>query len=367
MQVEIFSSIDHIKESDWNQLIHPDDIFNNYHFHRALEAANCIGEERGQIPFYITISEHQELKSACVIYLKSHSYGEYIFDWSWANLYERYGYNYYPKLIAQNPFTPATNRTLLYSDKKHIPYLFEEICKISNLHNCTSKHLLFLEEDELELIPNDYKKRTSFQYHWKNYNYKNFEEFLFKLKSKKAKQIRRERLTDLEIREIKPELLKEYATIFYKLYASTIVKKQSYAYLNLDFFIYIFTNMSDSTRLIGAFDQENLVAASLFFIGRDKLYGRYWGAVEEYKNLHFELCYYQGIELCIRNNIAVFEAGAQGEHKIARGFEPTKTHSAHQIHDHNFQDPIYNFIDEEDKQIKDLFPELKRKLPFKKI
>lgn len=367
MQVEIFSSIDHIKESEWNQLIHPNDIFNSYHFHKALEISKCIGKERGQVPHYITISKNGELKAACVVYQKDHSYGEYIFDWAWADLYQRYGRNYYPKLTAQNPFTPATNRTFLFKEEEYLEKIILEVEILATAINSSSNHFLFLEENETGILPKNYKLRTSFQYHWKNYSYQNFESFLSRMKSRKAKQIRKERKTNLTIREVPPESLKDYAQVFYSLYTSTIQKKHSHAYLNLDFFEYIFTHLTASINLIVAYDNNSLVAASLFFVGRDKLYGRYWGAVEEYNNLHFELCYYQGIETCIREGIATFEAGAQGEHKIPRGFEPTKTYSAHKIYDNNFRSPIYNFIDEECRQIDELLPELAKKLPFKNI
>ncbi|WP_372655145.1 GNAT family N-acetyltransferase [Halobacteriovorax sp.] len=365
MQVKIYSSIDNIKESDWNQLIHPDDIFNKYHFHRALEVSECIGLERSQVPHYITVSEDSVLRAACVVYIKDHSYGEYIFDWAWADLYSRYGEDYYPKLIAQNPFTPATNRTFLYTDSKYIPELMSELQKLSESLGVSSKHLLFLDAKELPLLPFEYKTRASFQYHWKNKGYKDFEDFLTHLKSRKAKQIRKERKTDLEIREIPADKLTKYSATFFELYISTISKKNSYAYLNYEFFNYIFTHMKSSIRLIGAFHEEKLIAASLYFIGEKKLYGRYWGAREEFRNLHFELCYYQGIDMAIANKLDTFEAGAQGEHKISRGFEPTKTYSAHVIFDERFRAPIYNFISEEENQIDNLLPELSKRLPFK--
>lgn len=365
MQVKLFPSIKHIRESDWDQLIHADDIFNKYHFHLALEVSNCIGKERSQIPIYLTIFENESLKAACVLYIKGHSYGEYIFDWSWADLYSRYGHNYYPKLIAQNPFTAATNRTFIFSKEIYANRLIEEIKLIEEKYECSSTHLLFLDSNEIDLVSKDYKIRESFQYHWINQGYKNFEDFLLKLKSRKAKQIRKERRTDLLIKEIGQDELNHYSSIFYKLYIQTIAKKNSYAYLNEIFFNHIFTNMSEEIKLIAAFKDDQLVAASLFFIGENKIYGRYWGALEKHKNLHFELCYYQGIELSIKNNIEKFEAGAQGEHKISRGFIPTKTYSAHKIVDENFRAPIYNFIDEESSQIDELFVELNDRLPFR--
>ncbi len=366
MQVKSFTSINDIKESDWDQLIHPDDIFNKYHFHKALEVSNCIGVQRSQIPYYITIFEGIELKAACVVYIKEHSYGEYIFDWAWADLYSRYGEEYYPKLIAQNPFTPATNRTFLTDDSKYIEILNNEIQKISKDLNVSSKHLLFLEKEEIPHLSSDFQLRSSFQYHWRNKDYTSFDHFLSHLKSRKAKQIRKERKTELNIKDISGDDLSKYASIFYELYISTIAKKNSYAYLNFEFFEYIFKHMKNSIRLVAAFKDDLLVAASLYFIGENKLYGRYWGARQEFRNLHFELCYYQGIDIAIKNKLSTFEAGAQGEHKIPRGFEPTKTYSAHVIYDGRFQQPIYNFILEEEKQIDSIIPELNQRLPFKK-
>ncbi|ATH08529.1 hypothetical protein BIY24_11380 [Halobacteriovorax marinus] len=366
MEVQIFNSINDIKEIDWNQLVHSDDIFNKYHFHRALENSKSIGAERGQLPFYITIREDKELQAACVVYLKTHSYGEYIFDWSWADFVERSGHSYYPKLVAQNPFTPVINRKFL-GDLQFIPQLLEEIDTLAKNLKCSSTHLLFLENNESKKVSDSYKSRSSFQYHWKNRDYKSFEHFLNSLKSRKSKQIRKERDSDLLIKVIEGSELSNFGSKFYALYQSTIDKKRSFAYLTPEFFNYIFNHLQESTMLIAAFKEQNLVAASLFFKGEKKLYGRYWGALEEYKNLHFELCYYQGIEYSIKYNYETFEAGAQGEHKIPRGFEPTLINSAHCIYNELFQEPIYKFIDQEALEVEKIISELSHRLPFKKV
>mgnify|MGYP000642771301 CR=1 FL=1 len=367
MTIQILDSINSIKEASWNKLVHENDPFNDYHFHKALEDSNSIGQNKGFIPKYITITRGDELVAAMAYYVKMHSYGEYIFDWAWADFYKKYGYDYYPKVVAQNPYSPITNRTFLYSDKSILPQLTKAFLDISKSTHFSSSHILFLEKDEIGIIPDEFKIRSSFQYHWNNDGYESFDHFLSTLKNKKKKQIIKERsISGLQIKEIPKEELGKHTNTFYNFYLQTIDKKYSHAYLNEDFFTYLFKNMKENIVLFGAFnDKDDLVAAALYLKGKTKLYGRYWGSREKYKNLHFELCYYQGIEYCIRNKIEVFEAGAQGEHKIQRGFTPTIIYSAHLIQDQQFKIPIYNFIDEESEQIRELLPELSKKLPFK--
>jgi predicted N-acyltransferase len=364
---KIFDSINSIKEEQWNKLVHENDPFNNYHFYKALEESQSIGIDRGFAPKYLALFNQESLVAAMAVFAKNHSYGEYIFDWSWADFYQKHNYPYYPKLVVQNPFSPVTNRTILFSDEKYVSKIISKLQEISNNPSYSSMHLLFLEEHELSWIPKDFKIRHSFQYHWKNDSYKSFDDFLNSLKSKKKKQILKERRTTLNILEVPSKELENYSTIFYKLYINTISKKHSHAYLNEDFFKYIFRNLSEDILLKVALENDQLVAASLFFKGRNKLYGRYWGCLKEFENLHFELCYYQGIEYCIANNIDTFEAGAQGEHKIQRGFRPVKTLSAHKIYNENFKVPIEDFIEEESIQIDSLLKELQKKLPFKSL
>jgi predicted N-acyltransferase len=367
MTIKIINSINNIKEKMWNKLVHEDDPFNQYHFLKALEDSGSVSSQKGFSPSYLLVFDGEELTAAMVNYVKEHSYGEYIFDWAWADFYQRHQREYYPKIVSQNPFSPVTHRTFLYKDTSSLKRLLNKYNEIATKEE-NSAHLLFLEKEELTLVPDQFKLRKSFQYHWSNKNYTTFEHFLSEMKTKKRKQILKERKTDLLIREISEEDLESYTSVFYEMYVKTIMKKHSYAYLNEFFFKYIFKNLKEHIVLIGAFNSDNqMVAASLYLKGKNKLYGRYWGALEEHNNLHFELCYYQGIEYCIRNNITTFEAGAQGEHKIQRGFRPVLTHSAHYINDPLFRAPIYNFIDEEADQIKELLPQLSKKLPFKNI
>ena len=367
MTFKIFDSINSIKEEQWNKLVHENDPFNNYHFYKALEESQSIGVDRGFSPKILTIFDGVDLVAAMVVYAKNHSYGEYIFDWSWAEFYQKHNYRYYPKLVSQNPFSPVTNRTILLEDNKYLKPIIDELQNISNEQIYSSTHLLFLEEEELDYFPNNYKIRHSFQYHWKNRNYESFNSFLDTIKTKKKKQILKERKTPLMIKEVPEEELSQYSSIFYDLYINTITKKHSHPYLNEKFFKYIFTHMKKNILLNIAIENDSIVAASLFFKGGEKLYGRYWGCLKDYENLHFELCYYQGIEYCIDNKINTFEAGAQGEHKIQRGFIPVLTYSAHNIKAPEFRAPIESFIEEEKQQIEELLPELSKKLPFKNL
>ncbi|WP_127714270.1 peptidogalycan biosysnthesis protein [Halobacteriovorax sp. HLS] len=367
MSIKVIDSINDIKESDWNKLVHENDPFNQYHFFKALEDSGSIGAERGIKPQYILSFQDNELKAAMVLFSKMHSYGEYIFDWAWADFFQRNAKSYYPKLVSQHPYSPVTNRTFISMCSKSTNELLTYLSDVSKDSLYSSTHLLFLESTELEIIPISFKIRHSFQYHWKNENYDSFSHYLETFKTKKKKQILKERNTELHIRNISCEELGKYTDEFYELYLSTVDKKGAHAYLNRSFFASIFKNMPQQLLLIGAFKDERLVAASLFFKGREKLYGRYWGCLDMYSNLHFELCYYQGIDYCIKNKIDIFEAGAQGEHKIQRGFKPVLTYSAHFINDDTLAKPIYHFVDEEKEQTKFYIQELSKKLPFKKI
>ena len=340
--------------------------FLNYEFTSALIKSASVSEDTGWTPTFIQNEDEGLLLS----YIKNHSYGEYIFDWGWAEAYQKHGISYYPKLTSMIPFTPVTTQHFLLKDfdvnialsllKKHDDFFMSG--------DFSSSHFLFLSSEEIAIFKSqDYLIRESMQYHFFNKNYKSFEDFLLNLKTKKAKNIRNERaLKDVSIKRFTGvDLTDSHAERMYQFYISTIVNKNSYDYLNKDFFNLIFKNLKENILYIEASQNGSIIAGSLFFYDQETLYGRYWGSTSYVENLHFELCYYQGIDFCIENNLKLFEAGAQGEHKIARGFRPVRTFSAHKIKHPGFKTAIAGFIESEKKHIAQSIKELSTYLPFK--
>lgn len=324
----------------------------------ALKDSGSIGHETGW-----TLQKFEKENSTLVTFIKSHSYGEYIFDWGWAEAYERYGIPYYPKLTSMIPFTPVTTPHLFGSDAAltdHDHFLNEQ--------PLSGAHFLFLPQNEIETFrDHHYMIRESLQYQFLNEGYDDFEEFMGSLKSRKAKTLRKERsFSDLIIKRYTGQDLKpEHARKMYEFYISTIVNKNSFDYLNQKFFEIIFDRMKENVLYIEATKNDIPIAATMFFYDDNKIYGRYWGSKEYIPNLHFELCYYQGIDFCLENKLKVFEAGAQGEHKIARGFRPVKVFSAHKIKHDAFREAIRNFIDTEKIHVEKNLNQLSDFLPFK--
>ncbi|MEA9357330.1 peptidogalycan biosysnthesis protein [Bacteriovorax sp. PP10] len=341
--------------------------FLNFEFLNALMQSGSVKTETGWTPAF-TRNDSGILMS----FIKTHSYGEYIFDWGWAEAFEKYGIPYYPKLTSLLPFTPVTTQHFLMKsfDENLADALLKAHDDFFMKNDFSSTHFLFLTNAEIPLFQkNNYLIRESIQYHFFNPGYKSFEDFLSKLKSKKAKHIRTERSYDnLSIKRYTgDELTKEHADRMYQFYISTIVNKNSFDYLNAEFFELIFKNLSKNILYVEASQNNFPIAGSLFFYDSEKLYGRYWGSTSYVENLHFELCYYQGIDFCIENSIAVFEAGAQGEHKIARGFRPVRTYSAHKIKHPAFQNAIAEFIETEKVHVEQSILKLSEHLPFKNI
>ncbi len=375
MEVKIFSSINQLKEQQWQALVDDNFPFHEYQFFKGLEETSCVGETSGWIPVYVGIFNDDELVAATYLFVKTHSYGEYIFDWEWARTYQSYGLNYYPKLSSAIPFTPATGSTFLIKtgeDKTLLASLLINAAdQVLKDFKGSSSHFLFIKEEEKDLFSNtEYQIRHSFQYHWQNQSYSHFDRFLEALKGKRAKEIRRERkkvaesglqLKRLYQQSFEPDLVDK----MFGFYLSTIDKRYSYAYLNRDFFDYIFSEMKEKILLCLAFDEAKCVAGTLNFYKKDKLYGRYWGADGEFPCLHFELCYYQTIEFAIEQGIKIFEAGAQGQHKIQRGFLPSLNYSAHYIAHPAFKKAINRFIEEEKKQIDEAFQYFDSSNPYR--
>jgi predicted N-acyltransferase len=339
--------------------------FLNYEFLNALLESKSIGEQSGWTP---AIQKNQE--GLILSFIKDHSYGEYIFDWSWAEAFEKHGIPYYPKLTSMLPFTPVTTQHFLlkdFSESKAMD-LLKEHDHFFMKNYFSSSHFLFLPKNEINIFRKcDYLIRESIQYHFHNPGYTDFEGFLGQLKNKKAKNIRHERqFPNLSIAKYTgDELIPEHANRMYQFYIATIVNKNSFNYLNEKFFELIFRDMKKNILYVEASLEDEVIAGSLFFYDEKTLYGRYWGSSTFVENLHFELCYYQGIDFCIQKKLELFEAGAQGEHKIARGFRPIKTYSAHKIKHPGFQAAIANFIEEEKKQVDISIARLSEYLPFR--
>lgn len=353
----------HIQDTNWKHLEEDKIPFLNYDFIHALETSGSIGNNSGWNSLFF------EEKDQAILYSfeKTHSYGEYIFDWDWASGFEKNNIPYYPKLTSMIPFTPATTNHFAGKRSVNLMNHYENYYKENHY---SSSHFLFLSKKEIEFFKSyNYLIRDSFQYHFYNENYQNFEGFLSRIKNKKAKQIRKERLfsPDINFQSFTGnELNQNHAIEMFKFYQSTITAKQAISYLNLDFFLTVFDKLKTNICYIQATKNNSAIAGSLFFYDKSTLYGRYWGSTENISNLHFELCYYQGIDFCIKNKIKVFEAGAQGEHKIARGFKPVKTFSAHKIKHPSFHQAVAQYIQNERQQIDHLFLYLNERQPYTK-
>ncbi len=367
-------SIEEIKPEEWNRLTNPEFPFADYAYFQALEKSGSVGGETGWEPIYLAAHVDGEMVGASYLYLKRNSYGEYIFDWAWAEAYQRHHVLYYPKLTSAIPFTPATGPKLLFgegTDKTSVAAaLIAKALELVRENHLSSLHYLFLTPEELPHFEQaGLFIRHSFQYHWLNRDYENFEDFLSRMKSRKRKQIAKERREleseDVKVAEVTGEALTaQHAKQFYHFYLSTIEKMGAISYLNENFFENVFRQLRSEIILFWATRNEEPIAASLCYQRGKTLYGRYWGANRDIKNLHFELCYYRPIELAITRKLQRFEAGAQGEHKIPRGFLPTLTYSAHYIEHPAFQEAIARFVGEEKVAIEEYFRQMQEQSPY---
>ena len=378
MQFSFIDSIHKIQASEWDALCPPDYPFIRHAFLAALEDSQSTHIKNGWEISHLVCIDNQQLVAAMPGYIKTHSYGEYVFDWSWADAFQRYGKDYYPKWINAIPFTPCTGPRLLVAENVDLPLITKNITEFLNQsceeHQLSGWHCLFPNANLHQALSTLYiPERLGCQFHWFNRDYTRFDDFLSRLNSRKRKSIKKERqqVTDqgfqFSIKE-NTTITEEDLTIFYALYRNTYLKRSGHpGYLSLDFFLMIGQRMPESLVLIQAINRDQkIIAASLFFRDQHTLYGRYWGCFEEYQFLHFETCYYQGIDYAIANHLQRFDGGAQGEHKIARGFEPVLTYSQHWIHDHNFRPAIGHFLKEEAEAVKAYAEEAKGLLPFKK-
>ncbi len=369
-RLEFQSSFKNINQKEWNDLA-KSNPFLRLEFFQSLEASKSIGEGTGWHPFPAIVIDQGSLVGASPIFLKEHSYGEYVFDWSWAEAYQKYGKNYYPKIASCIPFTPATGPRIFGLDlsiKKNIVVQIEELAYENKM---SSSHILFCNESEKDIFGDPkWMLREGVQFKWFNKNYNNFAEFLSQLSHDKRKKIKQERKKihdlGLKIKKIKgPEISESDLDFFYACYCNTYQDHHSHPYLTRIFFSLIKESMPENLLLILAYEGDLPVAASFFIYDDKNLYGRYWGSKSFYPGLHFELSYYQGQEFCIENRIVSFEGGAQGEHKLARGFEPFNTFSFHRIFDEKFELAIKDFLRREKTGIDQYTNELNERAPYK--
>ncbi len=364
-----------VAKADWARVEPKDFPFADHEYLRALETGGAATGGTGWAPVKLTAWKGDALEAASLLYVKTHSYGEYIFDWGWAQAYERHGVPYYPKVLSAIPFTPATGPKLLFAEgaprEVRAAELLAAAKQLTDQLGASSLHYLFLTTEEVPYFERaGFLIRHSFQYHWTNAGYPSFEAFLETLKARKRKQIVKEReelrQEGLAITRLTGgELTAEHAELFYGFYLSTINKMGAIPYLTLEFYKSVFATMKDHLVLFLAERNGVPVAGSLCYEKGDTLFGRYWGAGEEIRNLHFELCYYRPIEHAIEKGLRLFEAGAQGEHKVARGFLPALTLSAHWIRHPEFAKAIANFIDEEKASIATYFDSMKEHSPYR--
>ena len=368
----VISSLADVGQPAWDALAAADgNPFLSYAFLHALHESGSASADTGWQPQYLAVHEGKQLVAAMPLYVKHHSYGEYVFDWAWADAYHRNGIEYYPKLLSAIPFTPVTGGRLLAKDDAARGALLDYLCEQQKAAGMSSTHVLYPPEDQAERLQKaGFMLRSGVQFHWLNQGYKDFDEFLSSLEHKKRKNIRAERRKVQEagvtMRQIRGKDLTDLNWRFFHLcYSNTYAEHRSSPYLNLDFFLRIGATMPDNILMIVAERNGHPIAASLVIHTADTLYGRYWGATEHVPCLHFETAYYQPLQFCIDQKIATFEGGAQGEHKMARGFLPVKTWSAHWLAHPAFADAVERFLAREGGGIDDYISELNERNPFR--
>jgi predicted N-acyltransferase len=368
--------IDQVEPAAWNELAGAEQPFLRHEFLSALEHQSCVGGDTGWQPRHLIVQDSdRRLVGAMPLYIKDHSWGEFVFDWIWAKAYLESGLSYYPKLVCAVPFTPVSGTRLLTAtdaDRNAVmTRLLRAAHDLGEEHGCSSLHLLFPRSDELEAATTlDWLPRSDCRFVWRNQGYDSFEGYLATMTAAKRKKIRRERqrVADAGIRfesrkggEVDPALWQ----IVYRLYAGTFVKRGQRPYFTRGFFEELGRALPEHVLVILAMRDGRPVAVALFLEDRQSLYGRYWGCDGDYHSLHFETCYYQGIERCIRNGLVRFDPGAQGEHKLARGFEPTLSGSAHYIREPHFAAAIARYLERERAAINAYVAEAAERLPFR--
>jgi predicted N-acyltransferase len=374
-QAAVSDSIDELAAAEWNALgvdAHP---FMRHEFLAALEHTGCVGAGSGWEPCCLTLRDARGLTAAAPAYLKSHSYGEFVFDFAWAQAYERVGRRYYPKLTLAAPFTPATGpRLLVRPDVDRVAAsarLLEELERHAGAHELSGVHALFLDEaGRAACARRGWLLRRDCQFHWHNRGYATFDDYLGSFTADKRKKARRERrrVADAGVRfetRLGGELDDALLDYLYALHRDTFLRHGHEPYLTRAFFGEIARTLPESFMVKLAVHQRAIVAVAIFFLSPEALFGRYWGAAADYHSLHFEACYHQGIEFCIERGIARFEPGTQGEHKVSRGFEPAITWSGHYIADLQFRAAIADYLRREGEAVDAYALEVQGHVPYR--
>ena len=377
MRTAVVNQVRDIPRDDWNRVSGTGHPFLRHEFLSALEAHGCVGDAHGWWPRHIVVYDNDgTLVGLAPLYLKNNSYGEFVFDWAWADAYQRAAVPYYPKLVSSIPYTPVTGSRLLVhpaSDRTRVSCaIIDRALSLTTEQDASSLHWLFTSEvDTALLCEAGFMRRSSCHFHWHNDHYTSFDDFLSRLSSRKRKKIRRERRhvqeAGIEIRIVHGnEATAGQWRVMHDFYCSTFEKKSGVPTLSLGFFLEISRTMGDQVVLVLASQGQEVVAGAIMLRGDDALYGRHWGCREDFNSLHFEACYYQGIDYCIRHNLALFEPGAQGEHKISRGFLPAYTWSAHWIVHEQFRMAIERYLLQEHELMVDYHDDLLKTSPYRK-
>lgn len=377
MQIQRLDTLTAIPAPEWNALVSDQNPFLSHEFLAALEQHQCVGERTGWLPWHLVCrDEVGRLLGAALLYLKFNSYGEFVFDWTWAEAHRQQNLAYYPKLVGAIPYTPATGQRLLLAPDQPKPAatcraLIDFALAEAQRHRWSSAHWLFPATEDLEpLLERGLLHRVGCQFHWENPGYRDFQDFLDTLTAKRRKNINRERRlvqeAGVEVQILNGDEISEtqWQTI-HGFYCSTFERLGGVPTLNLPFFLDIASTLRDRLVVVLATLANQAIAVALCFRSATTLYGRHWGCRAEYDSLHFEACYYQGIDYCIRQGLQRFEPGAQGEHKIHRGFLPTLTHSAHWIAHPTFRRAIADFLARETPAVRNYARELSQHSPYR--
>lgn len=363
VEIKTVTDIHKVGQVQWDKCAGSDNPFVSFAFLSAMEDSASTTAQTGWQPFHLVLEgEDGNAIGIVPLYVKAHSYGEYVFDWSWAEAYERAGGRYYPKLQSAIPFSPVPGPRLLVAPDHPDPdsirrILIDGLAMLPEKLGMATLHVTFCHGDESQMMEEaGFLRRTGIQYHWRNRDYQCFDDFLAALNSRKRKNLRKERKQVLDagysFKTLRGDDLKApHWDRFYHFYHDTSDRKWGQAYLTREFFELLHERMRDRTVLVSAFRDGEMVAGALNLIGSETLYGRNWGTMDRTPLLHFETCYYQAIDIAIENGLRTVEAGAQGEHKIQRGYEPVITHSAHLVADPGLKRAVAQFLRQEQNHI----------------
>jgi predicted N-acyltransferase len=375
MKFEVVDGIGQLQPAQWNRLSAGRYPFLRHEFMLAAEGNGCVSESAGWSPRHLALFDRKgRLRAAMPLYEKTHSWGEFVFDWAWAQAYDRVGLDYYPKLVSASPFTPAQSARLLLAneqDAEAAASLAAAALKFARDEGHSSLHVQFPLQSELSVLTEaGMKLRKDCQFHWHNQGYQDFDEFLATFSSAKRKKAKRDRRhvaeQGIRFRWLDGEELDDSLwDDIYRLISITFLRRGSMPYLSCDFFCDVSRQLPQNILALIAEHNGQTIAAAVFYRNASALYGRYWGADGDYNALHFETCYYQGIDYCIRHNLDVFEPGTQGEHKISRGFSPVTTWSAHWLARPEFFDAIGDYLESEGQHIDAYMDAVRAHTPYR--